>query len=1523
MVRDRRLRKILWVVVVGFGLILTIIGSSMVRVFAVGPITVNTTADELNTDGDCSLREAIQAANTNTAVDACAAGSGTDVISFSLTTPAVITLSLGKLDISAEPLSIVGLGANLLAIDGNNSQQVFNITSDIPVSISDLTVRNGNTVYDGGGLFSIGDVTLSDAVFSDNTSGDDGGAINVLGTLVMTNVDVLNNNAAGFGGGINTMFSPVTIIGGRIENNTSGSWAGGLYVNGELTISGTQFISNSAQTYSGAIFAWDNIAVTNATFERNTATTSDVGGIFVFKNATFTDTRFISNTAKERTGALFVRENARISGGEFSGNVALGGTAGALNVDGALYIDGTQFSANRATSDGGALWYALNTIHLSNAVFTENHSGSNGGAIYIETPITMTDTDFFSNTAIGQGGAINANNTDTTVIGGNFRNNHAGIAGSVYENGSLSISGTRFIRNSAQLFSGAILAWQNVDVTNSRFERNSAHDYNVGAIYVDGNLQLTNSDFISNTAGQRYGAIWVGGNVTMIGGALNGNIAQADAVGGMKVDGYFIADNAQFIGNRADADTGALDVRGNLTLTNTDVMSNSAAGTAGGINSFGADVRITGGHISYNTASGNGGGLRADGILTVDDTQFYGNTGAIGGAVDLDNMGQFSGTDFIHNVSLAYGGGVHITGLLWLTGTSFISNTAGADGGGVLAHLNVTMSDTHFINNTSVTGIGGGVSSDLAVSMVNSSFERNTAYGKGGGLDAYGPVTADNTSFIANTSGDRGGGLFADYSVALTDTQFISNTARTFGGGVFSWHSVDVHHSNFERNSATDFSVGAIYADTDIVIDQSEFYTNTARLRDGAVWAGGDATVSSSNFRDNVALAGRAGALDVGGSLWLTDTTFIGNQAATDGGAMSLVGGDGRLVNALFAQNEAGNHGGAMYLEHSGTLNVLHNTIVSPILTGDSAIYVDSSGDSAFTDTIISGYVAGIKIDSGSVSEDYNLFYQNTPVDGTITRGGHSVTGNPIVDADYRLMAGSWAINAGVETIFNTDIDGDTRPAGGAVDIGFDETPFTSDATIAKTVTILPNPHAGDPITYTITFSNSGESALYGVIITDEIPADIANVSFIASGAVVTDTKTSPMYVWQVADLGMGQRGAITVSGYISTMLTSNILTNTAEISTFSPDANLENNISDVIVIVLNSPPVAVSDTVTTTEDTAIHILPLINDTDDNPLSIASVGTLGHGTATIDSTAIVYTPTLNFYGTDSFSYTVSDGSLTNTAIITVNVIPVNDAPLARDDTVLGEENTTITISPLGNDSDVDGDTLMVVGAGNPVHGTAVISGTTIRYTPETNFFGIDNFTYSVSDGVLADTATITVTVAQNLWFSYMPVLFNNYTYAPDLVVSELIATENAVTVTIKNQGFAPVSDGFWVDIYIAPNSVPTQVNQIWSDVAAEGLVWGVDGDALAQLVPGGTLTLIIGDGMFDVAKSNFSAIIPGTPVYAQVDSVDLNTNYGGVLEIDELTDKPYNNISGTISTVGRSARVGKTISPPLKEKKRA
>ncbi|WP_416351912.1 tandem-95 repeat protein [Vibrio parahaemolyticus] len=185
-------------------------------------------------------------------------------------------------------------------------------------------------------------------------------------------------------------------------------------------------------------------------------------------------------------------------------------------------------------------------------------------------------------------------------------------------------------------------------------------------------------------------------------------------------------------------------------------------------------------------------------------------------------------------------------------------------------------------------------------------------------------------------------------------------------------------------------------------------------------------------------------------------------------------------------------------------------------------------------------------------------------------------------------------------------------------------------------------------------------------------------------------------------------------------------------------------------ILPINDAPNAKNDVITTEEDTAVTIDVLVNDSDveGDVLSIQSASVPSEqGSVDIVDGKLVFTPAENFNGEATITYIVTDGDLTDEANVTVTVTPVNDSPVAVDDTVSTQEDTVVTIDVLPNDSDVDGDKLSIESASVPKEqGTVEVVDVKLVFTPAENFNGDAEITYTVTDGELTDEAKVTVTV---------------------------------------------------------------------------------------------------------------------------------------------------------------------------------
>ncbi|MCC5608124.1 tandem-95 repeat protein [Nostoc sp. CHAB 5834] len=202
------------------------------------------------------------------------------------------------------------------------------------------------------------------------------------------------------------------------------------------------------------------------------------------------------------------------------------------------------------------------------------------------------------------------------------------------------------------------------------------------------------------------------------------------------------------------------------------------------------------------------------------------------------------------------------------------------------------------------------------------------------------------------------------------------------------------------------------------------------------------------------------------------------------------------------------------------------------------------------------------------------------------------------------------------------------------------------------------------------------------------------------------------------------------------------------------------------------------ANTASTQEDTAVNILASTilrgySDIDGDTLNISGFTNPANGTLTFNDNAtvgnasddyFVYTPNANYNGADSFSYTVTDGnggSITDT--FNLNVNPVNDPPVAVNDTVTAAKNTAVSIQAntlLANDTDIDSSSFSITGVSGATNGTAVLknNGTPnnladdfIVFTPNCGFSGAASFNYTITDRQLTSTAKVTIQVGDRLF----------------------------------------------------------------------------------------------------------------------------------------------------------------------------
>ena len=438
-------------------LALTLLNSDGEPAYAVTIAVTTTHDDELQMvpppdDGDCSLREAIQAANTDTAVDACAAGSGADTITVP---PGTYTLSIGgsggndnsggDLNIT-DDLTINGAGAATTIIEVDNGHRAFHISEGAVVEMTGLTVQNGVASF-GGGISNNGTLNLNDSLVRGNSAVNAGGGISNRGILTLNNTTVEDNFGGGEAGGIYNGLGTLTLNDSNVNDNRSTVSSGGIANLDTLILNNSTVSGNSAENVGGGITSVSSTTPTSLTLIGSTVSGNSAnlgGGISLAHSPgpgstmsmTITDSTISDNIAGNTAGGIFT----------FFGPAT-------------VTINRSLISGNTAPGRGG-ISFSSGTMTITDSTVSGNSatlSGASGGGISINSrgTVTLTNSTVSGNTAPGDGGGI-MNAGTLTLANSTVSGNSAGAGGGIWNNGMLTLTNSTVSGNSAQHAGGGI-----------------------------------------------------------------------------------------------------------------------------------------------------------------------------------------------------------------------------------------------------------------------------------------------------------------------------------------------------------------------------------------------------------------------------------------------------------------------------------------------------------------------------------------------------------------------------------------------------------------------------------------------------------------------------------------------------------------------------------------------------------------------------------------------------------------------------------------------------------------------------------------------------------------------------------------------------------------------------------------------------------------------------------------------------------------------------------------------------------
>ncbi len=425
-------------------------------------INVDANADDLPNTGNCTLREAIAAAGSDSPQDTCPAGSlGADVINLPADT---YTLLLGALAVSDNRVTIDGAAESTTIIDGNDAGRVFQVSGpNDPVLIRDVTIQDGLTNLGGGGIQNFGDLTLNQVtVTSNEASANLAGGINnaASGKLNVRDSSIDANVGWGiYNAGV------LTLTGSSVSDNTDATGPppdeGGIYNPGVATVEGSTISGNSDQ----GIYSLNTLTVADTVISDNIASTGTFGGgISILAGGSSTATTVLDRVTVTNNKALtgggggiasgtsagMGASNISITDSTVAGNQADSGGGISNYADGGtMTIDRSTISGNTATNTQGGGIATSGAAILTNTTVSGNMANQNGGGIMnfgTTGPLTLSFSTVSGNTSTSGSGGIQTGGT--LNMGSTIVANNTGFPGSGDDCfGSVTSQGYNLIEN--------------------------------------------------------------------------------------------------------------------------------------------------------------------------------------------------------------------------------------------------------------------------------------------------------------------------------------------------------------------------------------------------------------------------------------------------------------------------------------------------------------------------------------------------------------------------------------------------------------------------------------------------------------------------------------------------------------------------------------------------------------------------------------------------------------------------------------------------------------------------------------------------------------------------------------------------------------------------------------------------------------------------------------------------------------------------------------------------------------------
>ena len=715
------------------------------------------------------------------------------------------------------------------------------------------------------------------------------------------------------GEGFTVTLTNATLINGRAVEG------GAIYNDGSLTLSDVKLSDNAADSYGGAVFNNGELVVSDSVFDSNDivnrgSASVDYGGAAIYNwydgVLTVSGSNFTNNIKNYKNGDCLVGAvatigDATISGSNFVNNAGRWG--GAISTTGDL-LEGS----------------AVSTLTVSGSTFKEN-GGLYGAGIFVwGSDFTVSDCVFDKNTASGKGNMTPNNNngaaievTDTnkaivgTITGSKFTNNKAQYGGAIdICEGNIKITDSEFVNNSADVEGGAIdintvNGNPEVSISGSKFINNSAP--RGGAILNIKDLTVRNTEFVNNTPNAIFNYVGFGGNLDL--GIENFTDLQ-NAIG-LVTGTLTLNQNVVMTDDEAANFVNGVIINKNIRI--------DGKGHTIDAKNLGRIFEIDGGFAVtltnatlINGKADNGGAIYNFGNLDLVHVNFVNNTAKYGGAIMNYAYGLVLDDSTFTNNTAKIGGAIYNSADCFVVGNSTFANNTATSNGGVIFNYGIgfVVGNSTFVNNSAADGAGAILNGGRGFVVGNSTFANNTAEDAGAVYNEGDNSVVGNSTFVNNTATSIGGAIINNGKLVVDNSAFEDNAANYYGGAIFNRDDLQVTNSAFDGN---DILVRNIRAMDNVDHGGAAIYN----------WKNGKLDISKSNFTNNIKNYKNGnllvGAVATIGDATISDSYFVNNSGRW-GGALSVMGGESSsatnfidIDGTKFVNNSA-LYGGAMFV---------------------------------------------------------------------------------------------------------------------------------------------------------------------------------------------------------------------------------------------------------------------------------------------------------------------------------------------------------------------------------------------------------------------------------------------------------------------------------------------------------------------------------------------------------------------------------------------------------------------------------